>query len=250
MPGRLLLRSQRSNAPLAQLAEQRTLNPRVRGSSPWRRTRSDLGFYHLRAYVMILCGAGLRPSWGHYGSPSFECAGGMRGLGRGAGRFLAGPLMPVRRCAVVRLVSFLRRLARGSRARTSQENTLPGCGDHARLRCRERGWPIWRAAWARDRRTTGGWRTLRPARTLPRRLRLACRRRRRRVPGIRRPAWMMRVATFSAAVWATAGSTEVYVSAVSTMLECPSMSCTTRKSTRNSPRPPRYSAPRWPGAGG
>ncbi len=31
-------------APLAQLAEQRTLNPRVRGSSPWRRTRPDLGF--------------------------------------------------------------------------------------------------------------------------------------------------------------------------------------------------------------
>ena len=31
-------------APLAQLAEQRTLNPRVRGSSPWRRTRTDLGF--------------------------------------------------------------------------------------------------------------------------------------------------------------------------------------------------------------
>src|SRR5689334_9155582 len=33
-------------APLAQLAEQRTLNPRVRGSSPWRRTLdqgSDLG---------------------------------------------------------------------------------------------------------------------------------------------------------------------------------------------------------------
>ena len=25
--------------------KQRTLNPRVRGSSPWRRTRSDLGFY-------------------------------------------------------------------------------------------------------------------------------------------------------------------------------------------------------------
>ena len=25
--------------------QQRTLNPRVRGSSPWRRTRSDLGFY-------------------------------------------------------------------------------------------------------------------------------------------------------------------------------------------------------------
>ena len=27
-----------NRAPLAQLAEQRTLNPRVRGSSPWRRT--------------------------------------------------------------------------------------------------------------------------------------------------------------------------------------------------------------------
>src|SRR5262245_65997605 len=36
-----------SRAPLAQLAEQRTLNPRVRGSSPWRRTidqGSDLVF--------------------------------------------------------------------------------------------------------------------------------------------------------------------------------------------------------------
>jgi len=28
--------------------QQRTLNPRVRGSSPWRRTRSDLGFYRSR----------------------------------------------------------------------------------------------------------------------------------------------------------------------------------------------------------
>jgi len=28
--------------------EQRTLNPRVRGSSPWRRTRSDLGLYLFR----------------------------------------------------------------------------------------------------------------------------------------------------------------------------------------------------------
>jgi hypothetical protein len=37
-------------APLAQLAEQRTLNPRVRGSSPWRRTRSDLGFYRPRSF--------------------------------------------------------------------------------------------------------------------------------------------------------------------------------------------------------
>ncbi len=41
--GRLLLATIISfHAPLAQLAEQRTLNPRVRGSSPWRRTRSDL----------------------------------------------------------------------------------------------------------------------------------------------------------------------------------------------------------------
>ena len=40
-------------------------------------------------------------------------------------------------------------------------------------------------------------------------------------PGARdqAPALTMRVATFSAALWATAGSTEVYVSAVSTMLE-------------------------------
>jgi hypothetical protein len=45
MGRRSLLTSGCSQAPLAQLAEQRTLNPRVRGSSPWRRTRSDLGFY-------------------------------------------------------------------------------------------------------------------------------------------------------------------------------------------------------------
>jgi hypothetical protein len=41
-----------ASAPLAQLAEQRTLNPRVRGSSPWRRTRSDLGFHHPRSFLM------------------------------------------------------------------------------------------------------------------------------------------------------------------------------------------------------
>jgi hypothetical protein len=40
------------HAPLAQLAEQRTLNPRVRGSSPWRRTRNDLGFYRPRSFFM------------------------------------------------------------------------------------------------------------------------------------------------------------------------------------------------------
>src|SRR6202034_1277839 len=39
-----------ASAPLAQLAEQRTLNPRVRGSSPWRRTRPDLGFLHSRSF--------------------------------------------------------------------------------------------------------------------------------------------------------------------------------------------------------
>src|SRR6202161_2830516 len=38
-------------APLAQLAEQRTLNPRVRGSSPWRRTRDDLVFHHPRSFL-------------------------------------------------------------------------------------------------------------------------------------------------------------------------------------------------------
>ena len=41
--------------------EQRTLNPRVRGSSPWRRTRSDLVLYPFRA----------APRWpfpGHVGS--------------------------------------------------------------------------------------------------------------------------------------------------------------------------------------
>src|SRR5215472_3233025 len=40
----MLLPSLGCNAPLAQLAEQRTLNPRVRGSSPWRRTRAELVF--------------------------------------------------------------------------------------------------------------------------------------------------------------------------------------------------------------
>ena len=44
--------------------EQRTLNPRVRGSSPWRRTRDDLGFYRSRSLFLILCGAALRPAWG------------------------------------------------------------------------------------------------------------------------------------------------------------------------------------------
>ena len=31
----------------------RTLNPRVRGSSPWRRTRTDLGFYRSRSFLCV-----------------------------------------------------------------------------------------------------------------------------------------------------------------------------------------------------
>ena len=42
---------------------------------------------------------------------------------------------------------------------------------------------------------------------------------------------MIRTAHSSAAAWAASGSTEVYVSAVSTMLEWPSISCTTFSST-------------------
>ena len=48
------------NAPLAQLAEQRTLNPRVRGSSPWRRTRTDLGFCDSRSLFMCPVCLGFR----------------------------------------------------------------------------------------------------------------------------------------------------------------------------------------------
>ena len=42
----------RHDAPLAQLAEQQTLNLRVRGSSPWRRTRPDLGFHRPRLFFV------------------------------------------------------------------------------------------------------------------------------------------------------------------------------------------------------
>ena len=31
----------------ARTPQERTLNPRVRGSSPWRRTRADLGLYQI-----------------------------------------------------------------------------------------------------------------------------------------------------------------------------------------------------------
>jgi hypothetical protein len=71
------------NAPLAQLAEQRTLNPRVRGSSPWRRTRTDLVLYLFRAV----------PRWPFPGHVCSICARefgpGRRGLvtfGRARGR--------------------------------------------------------------------------------------------------------------------------------------------------------------------
>jgi hypothetical protein len=67
------------------------------------------------------------------------------------------------------------------------------------------GRPSWRAGWARDRIILV---RLPPARAL-RRFLVPCRRRRRRVPGTRQPARMIKVATFSAAVYATAGSTEV-----------------------------------------
>ena len=46
------------------MAAPGALNPRVRGSSPWRRTRDDLGFYRSRSLFLILCGAALRPAWG------------------------------------------------------------------------------------------------------------------------------------------------------------------------------------------
>ena len=49
---------------LASMLKDAALNPRVRGSSPWWRTRSDLGFYRSRSLFLILCGAALRPAWG------------------------------------------------------------------------------------------------------------------------------------------------------------------------------------------
>src|SRR5689334_17844055 len=35
--------------------QQRTLNPRVRGSSSWRCTRTDLGFHHSRSFLCPVC---------------------------------------------------------------------------------------------------------------------------------------------------------------------------------------------------
>jgi hypothetical protein len=43
--------------------EQRTLNPRVRGSSPWRRTRTDLGFHCSRSFLCARFVPMLAPCW-------------------------------------------------------------------------------------------------------------------------------------------------------------------------------------------
>ena len=53
MARRSLLTSACSQAPLAQLAEQRTLNPRVRGSSPWRRTRRSSRFVWAYFHILV-----------------------------------------------------------------------------------------------------------------------------------------------------------------------------------------------------
>ncbi len=64
-----LLTSPPHHAPLAQLAEQRTLNPRVRGSSPWRRTRKhvpDLRVLEVRGRAVVVpgpCWAGNGQGW-------------------------------------------------------------------------------------------------------------------------------------------------------------------------------------------
>ena len=61
---------------------RRTLNPQVRGSSPWRRTRDDLGFHRSRSFLYVRSGAVSRPCllaacsavgcWGRGGSSSFD----------------------------------------------------------------------------------------------------------------------------------------------------------------------------------
>ena len=51
----LLRARRRASAPLAQLAEQLTLNQRVRGSSPWRRT--------IQPQVRLLLTCGFCVSW-------------------------------------------------------------------------------------------------------------------------------------------------------------------------------------------
>ncbi len=76
-------------APLAQLAEQQTLNLRVRGSSPWRRTHSDLGFY--RSGSDVVC-----PICPHVGSVLARVSGPGHGGLVTSGRFRAqrGAVLP------------------------------------------------------------------------------------------------------------------------------------------------------------
>jgi hypothetical protein len=45
------------------LAEQRTLNPRVRGSSPWRRTRSEQALYVPALIFLRTGGTTVGPVW-------------------------------------------------------------------------------------------------------------------------------------------------------------------------------------------
>ena len=49
----------------AVVAERKTaaLNPRVRGSSPWRRTRTDLVFYRFIVILAVAGGARVGPLW-------------------------------------------------------------------------------------------------------------------------------------------------------------------------------------------
>src|SRR5215470_12295586 len=71
--GRRLVRAARGNAvtitesqaPLAQLAEQRTLNPRVRGSSPWRRTCENLPRQHTAVERVVEQTAPAALRWPH-----------------------------------------------------------------------------------------------------------------------------------------------------------------------------------------
>ena len=81
VPGISRQRNRRSRGQNGTARHYPALNPRVRGSSPWRRTRSDLGLCSVSASAVILCGAGLRSSWGRCSRSSLECACGMGGPG-------------------------------------------------------------------------------------------------------------------------------------------------------------------------
>src|ERR1700743_898552 len=104
--GRGLATIAQVHAPLAQLAEQQTLNLRVRGSSPWRRTRSHRpgvmqipGRVHPRA---VVCGL-LTARRGSPAAAGVERPGPVRpevavDVNRWRGRAVrAGPARPARR---------------------------------------------------------------------------------------------------------------------------------------------------------